>query len=598
MKAERRKISRNFHLPLSAAACLEMLPAILAAALCAPANISAQELPVRVALEGLAGPERRNAMATLSIATLGQNAAVAEPRLRRLHARAPREIALALQPFGYYRPEINSDLTRGERRWIASYDVKPGPRVMIDSASIVLTGAGAEEPAFSEAVGGFPAVRGTPLSHADYELGKTNLLNAASAIGYLDATFLKHELRVNLDSYTADVDLVFDTGPRYRFGETWFTQDVVNPEILQSYLSYGRGDPFSVAPLLELQSALIDSPYFSRVEVVPRRDSVQGEEVPIEVNLTARRPQRYEVGVGYGTNTGPRANAQAEFRRLNRRGHRALSELSVSLVEKRVAGRYVIPFGTPGRRVLSVAAGFARLTPSTSTSDAAVVSATLATARGRWQETVGLTFQLEDFEVGTQSGTSFLTMPTLGWWRTSANDRVFPTRGARVRFELLGALEGVGSNASFVRAEISSKVIRALSGGTRLLARAELGGNLTSRLADLPPSIRFFAGGDQSVRGYAYRSLGPTDAHGDVVGGRVLAVGGLEVDQRIVRNILLAAFFDFGNALDTVDWDLNTGVGAGVRWLSPVGPVRLDVAFALSLPGNPLRIHVTVGPDL
>jgi translocation and assembly module TamA len=582
----------------SIAGPIKPLVLLLLAQLSLAGETRPQDAPVRVQIDGIRGAERRNALTTLSIALATSERVVNEARIQRMHARAPAEIALALQPFGYYRPQVESDLIREPRRWTARYLVNPGPRVTVRRVSVEVTGDGAGEAGFREAVQRFPLTEGAPLSHVTYELGKTRLLNVASELGYLDGRFETHELRVDPESYTAEVRLAFDTGPRYRFGTVSFDQDVIDPAVLESYVRFQRGEPFSTLPLLGLQSALSDSPYFSRVEVVPRRDLAQGMEVPIEVNLVPRRPQRYEVGVGYGTNTGLRGSLQMELRRLNRRGHRALGEILASAIEKRVSGRYVVPFGTPGQQVLSLAAGIARLTPSTSSSDAIVVSTTLAQSHGRWQETFALTFQLEDFEVGADSGTSYLLMPSASWSLTRANDRVFPTRGGRVRLELQGAVRGLGADASFGRIRVNSKIVQAITAHTRLLARLDLGGTVTSQLRELPPSIRFFAGGDQSVRGYEYRSLGPVDDFGNVIGGRVLAVASLEVDQRVFNRFMLAGFLDVGNAMDSVNWNLEQGLGGGVRWLSPVGLVRLDVAVALSRAGNPLRLHITVGPDL
>ncbi len=563
-----------------------------------PARSACQIVPVNVQLEGVRGEERRNVLATLSIVGARVDTNGSETRIERLHARAPREIALALQPFGYYRPNVESQLIREANSWVARYTVTPGPRILVRRVSIELQGEGAEEASFRNAVERFPVAEGAPLSHPAYELGKTRLLNVASELGYLDARFDIHEMRIDLESYTADIELAFSTGPRYLFGQIAFHQDIVAPDILETLATFRRGEPFSISPLLELQSVLSESPYFSRVEVVPRRDSARGLEVPIDVNLLPRKPQRYEIGAGYGTNTGPRGNAQAEFRRLNRSGHRALGEVSASFIEKRIAGRYLIPFSGPRPAVLSFAAGFARLTPTTSTSNAALVSTTLGTQRGLWQETIALTYQLEDFEVGTTTGTSYLFMPSVSWSRTQANDRIFPTRGGRVRFELQGAAKGIASNASFARARIGAKVIQRLTASTRMLLRLDLGGMLTSQLNDLPPSIRFFAGGDQTVRGFSYRSLGPVDSVGNVIGGRVLGVSSVELDQLVFRRIYIAGFFDFGNALDTVNWNIEQGAGGGVRWLSPVGLVRFDLAVALTEPGYPLRIHITIGPDL
>ena len=553
---------------------------------------------VRVQIEGLRGDERRNALATMNIAMAASERRVGEARVRRLHARVPDEIALALEPFGYYRPEVVSDLRIQRTTWIARYVVNPGPRVVVRNVAIDIVGEGAAEPRFRQAIDAFPLREGAPLSHADYELGKTSLLDVAAELGYLDARFVEHELRIDLVTYTATAILMYDTGPRFRFGAVSFDQDVVDPNLLRSFVRFERGDPFDVNELLALQSALGDSPYFSRVEVIPQRESAQDLEVPIEVRLEPRRTQRYEAGVGYGTNTGPRGTFEVKLRRLNRVGHRAEGGASASLIERRISTQYVIPQGVGRGNMLALAAGFARLTPSTSVSDAVIVSATIGRYRGRWQEAFSLAFQLEDFHVGSDTGTATLLVPGASWSRTVADDRLFPSRGTRVRIELNGALRGVGSNASFGKVKVGGKLVRTLLPRTRLLARIDLGGTVTNQLRDLPPSIRFFSGGDQSVRGYAYRSLGPVDEAGNVIGGRVLAVGSIELDREIVRRFGVAGFIDAGNALDRVDWSLERSMGGGVRWLSPVGLVRLDLAFAMSRDGNPFRFHVTVGPDL
>src|SRR5690606_9543527 len=113
--------------------------------------------------------------------------------------------------------------------------------------------------------------------------------------------------------------------------------------------------------------------------------------------------------------------------------------------------------------------------------------------------------------------------------------------------------------------------------------------------SELPASLRFFAGGDQSVRGYRYNSLGPTDASGEVIGGRKLLVGSLEYEHRIRGGWSAAVFYDAGNALEDYGDSLARGAGFGVRWLSPIGQVRIDLASALSEDGNPWRLHLNIG---
>ena len=115
---------------------------------------------------------------------------------------------------------------------------------------------------------------------------------------------------------------------------------------------------------------------------------------------------------------------------------------------------------------------------------------------------------------------------------------------------------------------------------------------------DLPPSLRFYAGGDQSVRGYGYRELGPEDSSGVVVGGQYLLEGSIEIERRLTSIWSVAAFYDVGNAFDDIDADLKHGAGVGIRLILPFGRIRMDVASALSDADHPFRIHLTVGADL
>jgi translocation and assembly module TamA len=144
---------------------------------------------------------------------------------------------------------------------------------------------------------------------------------------------------------------------------------------------------------------------------------------------------------------------------------------------------------------------------------------------------------------------------------------------------------------------IAGKGIRSVGPG-RLMFRFDAGTTMTNDLDSLPTSIRYFAGGDQTVRGYRYESLGPENEAGDVIGGKHKLSVGLEYDFPIMDNWKLAVFTDTGNAFnDFADYELKTGAGIGVRWLSPIGPIRVDLASALDN-DNKLRLHITMGPDL
>jgi translocation and assembly module TamA len=203
----------------------------------------------------------------------------------------------------------------------------------------------------------------------------------------------------------------------------------------------------------------------------------------------------------------------------------------------------------------------------------------------------------EAFEVGADTGTTSLVTLGASWTRLRTNDRIFPTRGFRIRFDVLGAHDDVLSSETFLQVKIAGKLVRSI-GRTRFLARAEVGRTFTDNFRGLPPTVRFFTGGDQSVRGYQYQSLAPVDEAENVIGGKVLVTSSAELEHRFLEKWGLAGFLDAGNSLEAFSGSLETGLGGGMRWLSPIGMVRLDVAFALSREGNPARLHITIGPDL
>jgi translocation and assembly module TamA len=171
-----------------------------------------------------------------------------------------------------------------------------------------------------------------------------------------------------------------------------------------------------------------------------------------------------------------------------------------------------------------------------------------------------------------------------------------PSHGHQISFGVAAAAESLLSDTDLVQLDLRGKRVDTLSERWRLLTRAEAGVTLIDSVDDLPASLRFYAGGDNSVRGYDYQSLGPLGDDGDVIGGRYLVAASAEVDYLIKDKWRLAAFVDTGNAFDDTDTELKTGAGIGARWQSPVGPVRLD--FAVPLDEDGWQIHFTLGPDL
>jgi len=552
---------------------------------------------VDVEITGIEGEPAKNVRLALGIANVEKDPA--PDAIARLHARAADEIALALEPYGYYRPAIEGTLAEVEpERWQARYAIDAGSPVLVRSVDVRMSGDGEMDPELATPLAAFPLAPGDSLRHADYEQLKTDLAFAAADNGYFDAAFDSTAILVDRDSLAADIVVHFSTGPRYSFGAVDLQQDILDPRVLAGYVTFEEGEPYAVEKLLALQSGLSASPYFARVEARPLPEEADSLRVPIAVALEPRKTQRFDVGLGYGTDTGVRGAFDVELRRLNKRGHRAEGNVKLSQIERSASARYIMPSMHPSTAVYSLYFGYAHFEPETSESDQWMIGGNVVHERWGFQETFSLSYEIEDFVVGLDEGRSRLFLPALGYERTRADDRIFTRRGYRLRFDVRGAHDQVLSTSTLLQLRGDVKVIRPLGGRMRFLARAGAGRIFTDEFNDLPATLRFFTGGDQSVRGYRYKSLAPEDAAGNVIGGEIVVDGSAELEFQVIKSWGVAAFYDAGNALEQgAAFTLEQGAGAGIRWLSPVGLIRVDGAYAVGTP-NMVRLHIGIGPDL
>ncbi len=562
----------------------------------------AAALPVRavavdVTVEGIEGAPLENVRAMLSIAAelpedVGGGAAV-----RRLHRRAPDEIRRALRPYGYYDPAIETRLEHTDDGWRAVYRIDPGARVRLAEVRIEIRGDAADDPAFEQLRSELALRAGEPLLHPEYTTAKQRLLELAADRGYFDARWQTHSLRIDPDALEAHAVLVLASGPRHAFGEVTFEQAELAESFLRRYLPFAPGEPYRGEQLRELRYTLDDSDYFRRVDVQAQRDRREAGQVPIRVALEPRTQNRYTFGVGFGTDTGARVSAGWQNRYVNRQGHSLDTQIELAEISTRVSARYRVPLEEPAREQLVLEAVLA----SEEIGGGETGELTLATRRvaqlGRFRNTLSLEYQRSEDAIGDATTTRELVIPGAGLTYSRFDDEVYATRGFRVSGQINGASETLGSDTRFLRGRIDAEAVRRLWPGGRVLLRGELGTVKLADVDDLPLSQRFFAGGDNSVRGFDYQALGPTDARGKVVGGRHLAVGSVELEQLIRGDWGAAVFVDTGNAMN--DWDvaLRTAAGVGLRYRSPVGVFRVDVAKALDGDESP-RLHLSLGVNL
>ncbi len=558
-------------------------------------------LEVEVQMTGLTGELEKNALALLAIAhqEAGQ---LTRDRLEALHRKAPEQIRKALEPFGFYRVQIQAQLQppRTEKApWIARYQVDPGPPVKIGRIDYQIRGPGAADPAFPKQ---FPIEIGAVLNHERYERARDQIRAIAAKHGYLEAELVRHQVLVDPENNRASVIFHLETGPKYYLGAVRFDQDLLDEALLRRYVNFSPGAPYDPEQLLRLQSRLLGTQYYSQVEIEPQLDQAVDHQVPILIKAKPNKANKYRLGLGYGTDVGPRMILEWQRRYLTRWGHRLKAELKLSQTLQSLLGEYQIPVGDPRRDYLLIRPEFGRYDTTTREGEQTGLQVAYSVRTdGGWRRTLGIDYRYEDYILneGDSAAVSEL-VPNLSWSKTVTDDPLYTTDGYRLKYSLQGAIEGLVSQASYLSGALRLKWIHAFGERYRLITRADLGVTWANSVLDLPASRRFFAGGDSSVRGWGYKALGPTDARTDkTVGGRYLAVGSLELERQIWGNWSGALFADFGNAFDP-DYvnKIAVGAGLGIRWRSPIGQVRLDVAYALNKDDPGARLHLVLGPDL
>jgi translocation and assembly module TamA len=567
---------------------------------------------VTINLEGVENGElRKNILAYLSLEQQKSLPRLSSNRIKQLHKLAPEEIKKAVQPFGYYRVSVTPVLTAPnaqEQPWQAQYSIDLGKPVTLQRVELQMLGEGKDDPELQAQAAKFPLKINDVLVHSKYEQGKRALRNLAEERGYFHAQFTQQRVEVDEAAGTAQILLRFETGKRSRFGAVNFQQNMFEESVLQRFMTFQSQDFYSGTQLLGLRNALVDSDYFEEVDIDAPRPDPQHSEIPVTVKLKPRPLNKYYAGLGYGTDTGPRGSLGWERRQINRWGHRFSLDAQLSQIRNAATARYYIPTGSNKDDFYAISTGYKDEHTKTSDNKTLIASAGLNQNRTLWgdvkvRELLALEYRDERYSIAGENGHSRLLMPTLSWTYVQADDRIYTRRGQKVQWELRGAMDKVVSNTSFVQTKLSGIVIRSVGESGRILLRGDMGytyipQNLSGDFNELPVSVRFFAGGDRSVRGYDYNSLGSKNAAGQVIGAKNLLVGSAEYEHRILDKWSLAAFYDVGNALNSFNTPLKHGTGVGVRWQSPVGLIRVDVATALSEPGKPLRLHVTIGPDL
>ncbi len=573
---------------------------------------------------------------------------------RRLEGVVARRTREAMRVYGYYEPRLAIALDETEPPKHVALTIDPGPRVRIQVLDVNLEGEAASDSPFRDTVDALPLAVGDPLLHAPWDRMRNRLANLSLERGYFDWRFTDRRMEVRPFDESARLYLTLDSGQRYDFGQVSIRGSHIVEERLRSMAPFTPGEPYLAGDVALYAQRLGQSRWFSSVSVRPRLDArrelafppptlgwwnevtTEGEallprgptrlrmarppgpqlsaqalaavsqlhaperpNMPIDIEVAPADRHHFEVGVGFATDVGPRLSFSWDQPWINRYGHSLDHDLFVSQPEQRLTGTYLLPLDDPLRDQYRFQYGFRhRDMDDTRTNELSLEAARRWEFDNRWVQTVYVRATYEDFTQGGEAESVFIYYPGVSWSRTRTRDPRFPTWGDRQRIAFEYSDSAWGSDADFLRMTGDTEWIRMLGERLRFVTRLSVGAIETDDFSQIPPSLRFFTGGDRSVRGYAFESLAPRNEEGRLIGGQQLLVGSAELQRHVTGDWWGALFLDSGDAF--TDWwpeQLNTGVGLGVRWISPVGPVRFDVAHPFDDEENAWRIHFTIGPE-
>ncbi|MCK6263092.1 autotransporter assembly complex protein TamA [Vibrio sp. ZSDE26] len=516
----------------------------------------------------------------------------------RFQSRLETNITKALNALGYYQPEFRFEIIEDKELIV---HVSPGEPVIITKLDIVIMGEAQTDPDFLQLISRSGLKLNQPINHGQYDGLKSSIRNMALQKGYFKGDFSESRLEVVPSLNQAMIRLHYDSGMRYHFGSTEITGSQIREERVKSLQPYESGEPYHISKVGEYNQNLSNTDWFSSVFVEPDLSQLDNSrELQMKVALAPQARNQLETGIGFSTDVGARGTLKWKKPWVNDRGHSFDSSISLSLPEQSIVAGYKIPLDDVLHEYYRIQYGMKKV----DSRDTKSLESNLSVGRhwlldSGWHQTVRVRYLLENYEQGIQDDVGHFVLPGISFSRTRTKGGSMPMWGDRKTITLEYGDPSLLSETRLVRLVGGTSWIRGIGTNHRGLFRIDGGANFTQEFEKLSPSLLFFAGGDNNLRGYGYESISPKDETGALTGGKYMLTTSLEYQYRVTGNWWVATFYDYGDAFNE-SAEFKSGAGVGIRWGSPVGPIRLDFAKALDAEEgkDEYRIHFTLGPEL
>ncbi|OCG03036.1 autotransporter assembly complex protein TamA [Gilliamella sp. wkB112] len=548
-----------------------------------------------LSIKGLSGELAENVNARVSL--IAPNRINNSPNFKRYFES---EAQKAMRALGYYSPTFEYDEKDPK---ILAVKISPGEPITIKQLNVNIEGEGQNDKDFKELLKQSLPKIGDILNHGIYESFKKSLQNLSLEKGYFDANMPTHQLAVSDSEHQAYWNIDFDTGQRYKFGAVNFHDVKIRKDYLANIVPFKEGEEYTAEQLSLFNRRLSATNWFNSVVVAPEFGKVSNNKVlPIDVATSPRKKNSMDLGLGYSTDNGVHGKIGWSKPWINSRGQSFQSNLSLSSPEQTITMAYKIPLKrSPLEHYYTIQGGYKKI----DNNDTYSRSYTFGVLRNwdkfeGWQSALGLSMLRDNFTQGDSSFKTMLLYPSISLSRIRTDGKLFAMWGDSQRYSIELAGDSVGSDINLVRFQTQQSWIRSIKQSHRFIARGNFGIIQASNFDRVPPSFRFFAGGDRSIRGFKYQSISPEDKKGKLKGASKLITGSLEYQYNVTGAWWGALFVDSGEAIDKVDKaKFYTGSGFGVRWASPIGPVKLDLATPVNRKDTgSIHLYIGLGTEL
>ena len=507
------------------------------------------------------------------------------------------EIGHALEALGYYHYTL--EVKQQDTTLAVSAQLEPP--LTWQAIDVKLLGAGQQLARLQQVVADLAIKAGQQVNHSKYQQSKSQFESELLELGFFDFQWQEAKLLIHKKNRFAAAKLIVDTGPRYQFGELDITGDTKAKSYIASLSPFQPGEPFKASLLADFNLALNETPYFSAIKVYPLLKQRHGAQIPIRVSVTDKPANSFEVGGGYSDDVGAKLRFKWFKPWITEDGHSFESNLRMSQKQQDITASYTIPVDDPNNDVWRVLGGYQLQDQVTEGIDSKIWNIQLQRqwlTADDWVRTAFIKREHETTQQGDDKQRTEMLIPGISYLKKESKGGALPYWGNERLLSVEVAADDFLSSADMLKVRWNNAWIRDLDERHLFFGRVDLGAIVTEDIEKIPFNHRFLAGGDQSIRGFAYESVGPRDQEGKIIGGKYLATASVEYNYQFHPNWRVALFSDVGTATNDFSDDWEVGAGFGFRYLTPVGPIRLDHAWGLTKESKSTRLSIVIGPEI